>query len=249
MFALADATDIFDALGGGLAEQVIFEFGGAKLLAAAKIKDPALLRPATRRPTAWADIGGLFFGAGEDVAPFLTLWGPDIAFQVLRALPVSGRRDALASLQATGKLGAFMTGLSPEAVTMLQALLPEQEDSAKTLADAAKKSANPERAAVAQAELAKKQAGDKGTPPRLTAGIVSLLTWRVGAAMNATDRGQEGIIGIDAANNAADALIAMPLPMYTQILGTLVMAGGGDPKSDRRVESVLVLKAIGARKA
>ena len=247
VFSLDDATQILDAL-GGLAPQVIFEFGAGKLVAGAETMDPAVVALALRRPTAWLDIGGFFAAAAEDVAPYLTLWGPDIAFQILRAQPVDGRRDALLALQASGDLADFMTGLSPEATATLQALIPEEEDSAKDVADTAKTSANPERAAVALAELTQKQSTDTNTPKRLTAGIVSLLTWGVGAAMNATDLGQEGIIGIDAAGNAADALIAMPLDLYAPILAGLVMTGGGDPASDRRVESILVLKAIGARK-
>ncbi len=137
---------------------------------------------------------------------------------------------------------AWMLGRKP-------GLIPEGEKSFKDVKEQAKNSANPLRAKRALQKLNALRAGDKHVPKRLNRPIIKLLVWGVATAMNSSDEGKEGIIGIHHAENAAKALIHMPRSAYAQIVTQLVMSG--DPKnakSSAHVESILILKAVAARR-
>jgi hypothetical protein len=179
-------------------------------------------------------------------------------FAIMGGMTVEARRRNMQALADDGSLemlildesqawGDYLATLNAADLASLTNLLPEQDQSTKDVENQAKKSENPERAQKALAELTALQAGDRSNPKRLSDGLVNLLVWGVGKAMNDTALGSEGIIGIHHAKNAAEALIGMPYEMYTAIVAKLVMSGGDT--GDRQVESVLILKAIAARKA
>jgi len=107
--------------------------------------------------------------------------------------------------------------------------------------------ANEKAALIALAELKVKKANDKKA--RLTQQLMELLVMGVAKPMNTdSDLGAEGIIGIHHANNAADALIGMEMLDYSDVVMKLNLTGGDNVKSDKFVEKILILKAVGARK-
>lgn len=212
----------------------------------------------------WGIVGdpaivGVYMEAMDQlVTQAITLTSAQI-FDILGGMTVEGRRKNMQALKDNGSLeawiandkgevwGNYLAQLDPKDLATLTDLLPEQEQTDKDVEDQAAKSENPERAKKALAELKGLQAGDANDPKRLTDGLVNLLVWGVGKAQNGTDLGKEGIIGIHHAKNAAEAMIGMPFDMYTAIFSKLVLAGG--ESGDRQVESVLILKAIAARKS
>jgi hypothetical protein len=146
----------------------------------------------------------------------------------------------------------FLKNVPQDKFHIFTDLIPKQEvkPGDKPLKEQIKSSANPKRAQQALTELKAKQAKDAKSKSRLTNAIIELLVWGVAKPRDATtDLGREGLIGIHHAVNAADALIAMKLPLYLDIVLKLALTGSDDAKSDRQVESVLILKAVAARKA
>ena len=150
----------------------------------------------------------------------------------------------------------FLKALKPDELSIFTHLIasrPAEEGDAETLEERVESSANPERAKQALTELTKLREKNATTRARLTLGLVDLLVWGVAEARDdSSDVGGEGIIGIEHAVDAAEALLAMPLPAYLDIVINLSLTGGKAKSKDyeqRRVESVLILKAVAARKA
>ena len=149
----------------------------------------------------------------------------------------------------------FLKALKPDELSIFTHLIasrPVEEGDADTLEERVESSANPERAKQALAELTKLREKDAASRARLTLGLVDLLVWGVAEARDeSSDVGGEGIIGIEHAVNAAEALLAMPLPAYLDVVINLSLTGGKAKSKEyeqRRVESVLILKAVAARK-
>jgi hypothetical protein len=170
--------------------------------------------------------------------------------QILQGLSAADRRAALVKV-GPKYIKRLAENLPADKANLLAGLVPgeEKKPGDKPLEEQIKTTANPERAQTALTELRARQAAETRAPKRLTDGIIELMVWGVGRAMHkdATDKGKEGILGIEHASNAADALIKMPVEAYLQIIATLVMTGG-DAAADQKVESLLILKAVGARK-
>lgn len=151
---------------------------------------------------------------------------------------------------------AFLKGLKADELSIFTSLIasrPKEEGEADTLEERVETSANPERAKQALEELTKLREKDDMSRARLTLGLVDLLVWGVAESRDETsDVGGEGIIGIDHAVNAAETLLAMPLPAYLDVVINLALTGGKAKSKEyeqRRVESLLILKAVAARKS
>ena len=109
---------------------------------------------------------------------------------------------------------------------------------------------NAARAEQARKELTALQKKSGKAKARLTDPIVALLVFGVAERRAAGDLGQEGIIGIEHALDAGEALIAMSTAAYLDTVLKLDLTGGWFPTWDeRRVESALILKAVAARKS
>ncbi|MGH2947647.1 MAG: hypothetical protein ACRDPC_15585 [Solirubrobacteraceae bacterium] len=109
---------------------------------------------------------------------------------------------------------------------------------------------NAAKAQQARKELIALQGKSKKAKARLTDGIVGLLVWGVAERRSADDVGGEGVIGIEHAVDAADTLVAMSTAAYVDTVLQLDVTGGSFAGWDqRRVESVLILKAVAARKS
>jgi hypothetical protein len=146
----------------------------------------------------------------------------------------------------------FLKSIPNDKLYIFSDIIPkwEKKPQDKPLEEQIKTSANPKRAETALRELKAKQAIDEKSKSRLTDTIIELLVWGVAKPRAAGDIGSEGIIGIDHAVNAAGALIAMTLPAYLDIVMKLALTGGEKKGWDQRqVESVLILKAVAARKS
>lgn len=170
--------------------------------------------------------------------------------QILTALSPPDRRRVLTKI-GPQYVSRLVDNMPAEKADLFADLVPGKETKpGEKLDDKIKGTPNQERAAVALTELRAKQSGEKRTPRRLTSGIIELLVWGVARPTNPAggDKGQEGILGIEQAGRAADALIAMPDEAYFQIVAKLVMTGGDDKAADARTESLLILKAVAARK-
>ena len=84
-------------------------------------------------------------------------------------------------------------------------------------------------------------------PDRITPDVMNSLVTGVAHAKSVTKVDEsEGVLGEDAADRAAQALIAMPQVDYNAIHDTLQHAGG-DVYSDAETERALILKAVSAR--
>lgn len=87
-------------------------------------------------------------------------------------------------------------------------------------------------------------------PDRITPDVVSSLVEGVAKSKSPGETDEwEGVLGENAADRAAQALIAMPQGDYNAIKGMLNQAGhGGDPaRDDPGTERALILKAVAAR--
>jgi hypothetical protein len=112
-------------------------------------------------------------------------------------------------------------------------------------------SANPERAKRAQRELRPIANQSKAARARLTDKLFALLVWGVAYARSADPTGGEGLIGVHHAVEAAHALVEMPKAAYIDTVLQLDLTGGEGEEGNwdqRRVESVLLLKAVAARR-
>lgn len=152
----------------------------------------------------------------------------------------------------------FKSSNAPQARSILQKKdheLPKHLQSSK---------GNPEAAKQALNQLKAMQAADK--KKRLSNPLINLLVWGVATPMHeGSDAGKEGIIGIHHAVNAAEALIGMDGTAYSKIIVNVFKSFGSDLLSDFlsifskarkkkntdnwKVESVLLLKAVAARKS
>jgi hypothetical protein len=131
---------------------------------------------------------------------------------------------------------------------VLDSVLP-QSGASTALEARIKSSANPARAKQALQELKAIQGTNDASKARLTNGIVELLVWGVANRRTARSIGNEGVLGIEQAVNAAQALVAMKLVDYLDIVSKLALTGGDEASwSQQKVESALILKAVAARK-
>jgi hypothetical protein len=146
----------------------------------------------------------------------------------------------------------FLKSIPNDKLYLFSDLIPKQEKKPtdKPIEEQIKTTANPKRAETALAELKTMQAIDEKSKSRLTDAIIELLVWGVAKPRSTDAVGGEGIIGIEHAVNAAEALIAMKLPAYLDIVMKLALTGGDKNTWDQQqVESVLILKAVAARKS
>jgi hypothetical protein len=176
--------------------------------------------------------------------------GAASAVQLLQTLSAADRRAVLVKV-GPKDVKLLAQHLPPDKADLLAGLVPgeDKKPDDKPIDEQLKTTPNAERAQIALTELRAKQAGETSVPKRLTDRIIELLVWGVGRSLHkdAADQGREGILGIEHANLAADALMKMPSEAYLQIIATLVMTGGGATAS-QMTESLLILKAVGARK-
>ncbi|MGD8805972.1 MAG: hypothetical protein PVH65_08980, partial [Chloroflexota bacterium] len=109
-----------------------------------------------------------------------------------------------------------------------------------------KASPNAERAKVARKELKAKKALDKNPTPRLTDDLIEMMVLSVASPIDELDiKGQAGHLGINTANNAADALIMMQQKDFEKIKSLLEQSG--DDLGEVAKKATL-LKAVAARK-
>lgn len=109
-----------------------------------------------------------------------------------------------------------------------------------------KASPNAQRAKVARRELKAKKALDGNPTPRLTDDLIELMVMSVASPINELDvKGQAGHLGINTANNAADALILMQQKDFEKIKSLLEKSG--DDLGEVAKKATL-LKAVAARK-
>jgi hypothetical protein len=135
-------------------------------------------------------------------------------------------------------------------IDILTDIIPKKErtPTGQPLEEEIKVSGNPARAKRALDQLKVLQA-DKKSSNRLTDPLIEILVWGVANSRSSSEVGKEGILGVEQALNAAEALIAMPLQVYMDIVIKLNLTGGTKSGWDQRqVESALILKGLAARK-
>ena len=149
---------------------------------------------------------------------------------------------------------ARKAGLSPDEVNRLQQILDDSPDFKAdaallkgVLKDGYLTNSNADRAVRTFMDLDQMR---HEHPDRITLDVVSSLV--EGVAKSKSPNGEakwEGVLGENAADRAAQALIAMPQGDYNAIKGMLNQAGhGGDPAfDDPGTERALILKAVAAR--
>jgi hypothetical protein len=144
----------------------------------------------------------------------------------------------------------FLKKVPPDKMYLFTADIAAKPKSAEGLSEDKQLEASPNaaKAATAKKELQDLQAKEKKGKERLTDGLVSLLVWGVAERRTADDLGSEGILGIEQAVDAAQALVAMSGPAYIDTVLQLDLVGGYG-WSAQRVQSALILKAVGARKS
>lgn len=109
-----------------------------------------------------------------------------------------------------------------------------------------KASPNAERAKQARKELLKKQKADTNTPPRITNQLIEVMVMSVASPMNESDdKGSGGILGIESAVNAADAIMMVSETDFDKIMA--ILAKSGDNIGEVAKQATLI-KALAARK-
>ena len=110
-----------------------------------------------------------------------------------------------------------------------------------------KASPNSERAKQTRKELIAKKKADSNSPLRITDELIELMVMSVASPMNeSSDKGSSGILGIQSAVDAADALMMVRQEDYDKIMAML--SGSGDSLGEVAQRATL-LKALAARKA
>jgi len=109
-----------------------------------------------------------------------------------------------------------------------------------------KASPNAERAKQTRKELLKKQNADTNAPPRITTQLIETMVMSVASPMNENDdKGSGGILGIQSAVDAADAIMMVSQTDYDKIMG--ILANSGDSIGEVAKQATLI-KALAARK-
>lgn len=109
-----------------------------------------------------------------------------------------------------------------------------------------KASPNAERAKQVRKELEKKQNKDTNTPTRITNELIETMVMSVASPMNeSSDKGSAGILGIQSAVDAADALMMVSQTDYDKII--TMLTNSGDTIGDVAKKATLI-KALAARK-
>lgn len=146
---------------------------------------------------------------------------------------------------------AKQAGLSPDEVNRLQQILdssPDFKADAALLKEVLNNfGTNADRALRTFMDLDPMR---RAHPDRITPDVVSSLVEGVAKSKSPGAEAEwEGVLGENAADRAAQALIAMPQGDYNAIKGMLNQAGhGGDPVlDDPGTERALILKAVAAR--
>ena len=148
----------------------------------------------------------------------------------------------------------FLQDLPPDKMYLFTDAIARRPMAAgETIAGQIRGSANPDRAKRAQRELRPIANSNRASRQRLPDNLFALLVWGVAYARSEDATiGTEGIIGIHHAVEAAHALVEMPQEAYLEIVMQLDLTGGEGAEGDwdqRRVESVLILKGVAARRA
>jgi hypothetical protein len=144
----------------------------------------------------------------------------------------------------------FIGSVPQDKLSLFTAGIATKPGSTEPLEKQLQGSPNAARAEQARKELVALQAKSAKHKARLTDGIVALLAWGVAERRKAGDLGGEGLIGIEQAVDAADTLVLMSTAAYVDTVLKLDTTGGFLATwNERRVESVLILKAVAARKS
>jgi hypothetical protein len=144
----------------------------------------------------------------------------------------------------------FIGSVPQEKLYLFTAGIAKKPGSTEPLEKQLESSPNAARAEQARKELVALQGKSPKHKARLTDGIVALLAWGVAERRKAGDLGGEGIIGIEQAVDAAETLVLMSTAAYVDTVLKLDTTGGFLASwNERRVESVLILKAVAARKS
>lgn len=109
---------------------------------------------------------------------------------------------------------------------------------------------NGDRAVAAWDKIQTVAASSPEAAKRLTPEVREALVRGVAERRTADDVGQEGVLGVKQAEEAAKALATMPQAQYDSVARALSSAGvspSGSPKADAQAERALILKAVAAR--
>jgi hypothetical protein len=109
---------------------------------------------------------------------------------------------------------------------------------------------NADRAIAAYDKINTVAAGSKEAAARLTPEIREALVNGVANRRTADDVGQEGVLGVKQAEEAAKAIATMPKEQYDALATSLKQAGqsgSASPRADAGAEKSLILKAVAAR--
>lgn len=107
-------------------------------------------------------------------------------------------------------------------------------------------SPNAERANQARTELTAKKSADTNSPVRINDELIELMVMSVASPMNeSSDKGSAGILGIQSAVDAADAIMMLRQEDYDKIMA--ILGNSGDTMGDVAKRATLI-KALAARK-
>ncbi|MBL8951749.1 MAG: hypothetical protein JNK82_13285 [Myxococcaceae bacterium] len=137
-------------------------------------------------------------------------------------------------------------------MSRLELLPPEAAQRELSLLKTAAAEPNGARAVAAWGAVHDLASESDGASARLTAQVREALVLGVAKARTPMDpTGQEGILGVESASRAAQALVEMPEPAYdgvSRLLGQAAQGQAASPKADAQTERALILKAVAARK-
>jgi hypothetical protein len=171
-----------------------------------------------------------------------------------RGLAPADYRRALVALDAyKGKPAdkeALFKGLGDADLDLFTGAVPRKPGAKGALDKQVAESTNVARAIVAHKELLALRKKSDPKALRLTDAVIEMLVWGVAERRGKGTLAKEGLIGIEQALHAAQGLLTMSRPAFAAVMLKLALSGGKQEGwSNRRTESVLILKAVAARDA
>jgi hypothetical protein len=142
---------------------------------------------------------------------------------------------------------AFFKTLKAEHVHLFSDFVPRKPGAKGALDKQVVDSTNVARAIQGHKELEDLRKKDDPKHARLTDGVIEMLVWGIAERRAKGSFGKEGLLGIDQALSAARGLLALSPQGFVVTMLKLARVGGKGGWSHKRVEAVLILKAVAAR--
>lgn len=167
-------------------------------------------------------------------------WG--LFVQALTHVPEAKRQACILSIRGQRRWDEMLAAMGPEHLPLVRSWLDADQDMDSSVDDRVEGAANSARARVALTAIDALAKDD--VEGRLEGRVRELLA--LGVALPRSTRsplGSEGVLSIDSAEQAAQALLAMPVQEYLRVAMLLEVSGD----ESRLQQSFLLLDAVAAR--